>query len=244
MVRRGRSRSVLYIIGGHIKKNNVGIIGDTHLPFERPDYLNFCIKIFDRCKCKTIVHAGDLVDFHSCSFYEHNPDGKSPADEMLEVDKRLKRWYDAFSDKPVYVCKGNHDSLIERRARAFGLPSRTLKTFSNIWNFPLNWQEADSWEFDNVRYMHGTGLTGRNAHIKAAELNRQSTVIGHAHCSGGQIAYLCSERDRIFGMNVGCGIDRKLYAFTYGVNILKKPVLGCGVVTDNGKYVQWFPLDL
>jgi predicted phosphodiesterase len=220
----------------------VGIIGDTHLPFERPDYLNFCVKIFDRCKCKTIVHIGDLVDSHSISFFEHDSDGKSPADEMKEVDKRLRRWIDCFPE--LYLCLGNHDLLFYRKIKAAGLPGRILKSFEDIWELPIGWQVGESWEFDGVRYIHGTGLSGRNAHIKAAELGRQSTVIGHTHSTGGQITYLVSESDRIWGMNVGCGIDRKAYAFQYGYNLLKKPVLGCGVVTDKGNYCQWFPMDL
>jgi len=214
------------------------------LPFERPDYLNFCIKIFDRCKCKTIVHIGDLVDLNSCNFFDKNPDGKSPRDEMELVDKKLARWYSALEGRPVYLCFGNHDLIITRRAFKFGLPTRVIRTFDDIWKFPVNWQGADSWTFDGVRYLHGTGLSGRNAHIKAAELGRQSSVIGHSHSSGGQITYLVSENDRIFGMNVGTGLDRKLYAFAYQQDMIRKPVLGCGVVTDRGKYCQWFPMEI
>jgi len=223
-------------------KNTIGVIGDLHLPFSRPDYLNFCISIFDRCKVKTVVHIGDLVDNHAISYYEHNPNGLSPQDEMEEVDRHLKRWFGAFPT--LHLCLGNHDKMCSRKARTAGLPDRVFRSFREIWDFPLGWQDAFSWEFDGVRYMHGTGLSGKNAHIKAAEQNRQSTVIGHVHSGGGQISYLVSENDRIFGMNVGCGIDRKQYAFEYGVDYLKKPVLGCGVVTDKGKYCQFFPMDL
>jgi hypothetical protein len=45
-------------------------------------------------------------------------------------------------------------------------------------------------------------------------------------------------------MNAGCGINRKSYAFEYGRELTKKPVIGCGVVTDEGKYAQFFPMDL
>jgi len=222
-------------------KGNIGVIGDTHEPFCRLDYLNFCVEIFDRCKCKIIIHIGDLVDNHAISYHEHDPDGKSPADEMNEVDKYLKRWFDAFPD--VYLCLGNHDRLVERKSRTFGLPSRALKTFREMWHLPLGWQDNFSWEFYGVRFVHGTGLSGPNAHIRAAEQNRQSTVIGHTH-STAATNYLVSENDRIFAMNVGCGIDRNTYAFEYGRFLPKKPVLACGVVTDKGKYCQAFPMDL
>lgn len=218
------------------------MIADTHIPFERPDYLSFCIKIFDRCKCKTIVHIGDLVDFHAISYHEHDPNGKSAADEIEEADKHLRLWFNAFPE--IYLCKGNHDRLVDRQGRTNGLPNRVLKSFREIWQLPSGWYDAFSWEIFGVRYTHGTGLSGQHAHIKAAEQNRQSTVIGHTHSGGGQISYLVSENDRIWGMNVGCGIDRKTYAFEYGRDFIKKPVLGCGVVTDKGKYCQFFPQDL
>lgn len=222
-------------------KGNVGVIGDTHLPFERPDYLNFCIEIFDRCKCKIIVHIGDLVDNHAISYHEHDPDGKSPSDEAEEAEKHLKRWFGAFPE--LFLCLGNHDRLPDRKAMTFGLPSRVLKSFREIWNFPLGWHTDYFWEFYGVRFTHGTGFSGQYAHIKAAESSRQSCIIGHTH-STLATHYLVSEKDRIFAANCGCGIDRKSYAFAYGRDFPKKPVLGCAVVTDKGKYVQVFPMDV
>ena len=178
---------------------------------------------------------------HSLSFFDHNPNGLSPADEMNEADKHLKRWMDCFPK--MLICKGNHDRLCERRGFANGIPDRALKSFRNLWKFPLGWQDDFSFEVDGVRYMHGTGFSGQNAHIKAAEANRQSTVIGHTHSTLGGV-YLVSEKDRIFAMNVGCGIDRHAYAFNYGRDFPKKPALGCGVVTDKGRYWQTFAMSL
>ena len=137
-------------------KGNIGIVGDLHLPFERPDYLNFCIEIFDRCKCTIIVQIGDLVDLHALNFHLRDPDGMSANDEMSEVDKRIKRWIGAFPQ--MYICLGNHDRLIHRQAQTIGIPTRAIKSFREMWNLPLGWQEAFSWEFYGVRFMHGTGL--------------------------------------------------------------------------------------
>lgn len=160
---------------------------------------------------------------------------------MAEADTHLKRWFGAFPE--LFLCRGNHDRLIDRKANTFGLPNRAFKSFREIWNFPLGWQDDFSWEFYGVRFMHGTGFSGQNAHIKAAESSRQSCVIGHTH-STLATNYLVSEKDRIFAMNVGCGIDRHAYAFNYGRDLPKKPALGCGVVTDKGKYCQVFAMPL
>jgi hypothetical protein len=185
---------------------------------------------------------GDLVDNASMSLkYSADPDLPSPKDEIKKAREHLESWFKAFPS--LFLCLGNHDRRADLKGKHVGLPSDVFKPFREIWGLPKGWRDAFSWEIDGVKYMHGTGLSGDMAHIKAASQNRMSTVIGHTHHTlGGD--YLVSEKDRIFGMNVGCGIDRKQLAFKYGKDFLKKPALGCGVVTDYGKYWQVFPLDI
>lgn len=220
---------------------NVLVIGDSHLPFEHANYLDFCLDIKNRCKCKTIIHIGDLVDNHAINFYDHDPDGKSPKDEMEEADKHLKAWFKAFPK--LLLCRGNHDILVDRKAKHVGLPSRAFRAFRDIWNLPKGWRDDFEFIIDNVLYKHGTGFAGRYAHITAAERSRMSTVIGHTHSTLG-VEYIVSSRDCIFAVNCGCGIDRKKYAFSYGKDFPRKPVLGVAVVTDNGKFAQVFAMDL
>ena len=222
-------------------KDHVLVIGDTHLPFEKKGYLDFCISIRDRVKCGTVVHIGDLVDNHAINYHEHDPDGYGPADEIKEAKKHLSAWYKAFPK--VYLCRGNHDRMVDRKGRTEGLPSCVFKPFREIWDLPIGWKDDFSWELYNVIYEHGTGYSGDTAHMKAAYNNRQSTVIGHTHAHGA-IGYIANEKECIFGMNAGSGVDRHRYAFEYGRAFKKKPIIGCGVVTDNGRYAQFFPMPL
>jgi predicted phosphodiesterase len=221
--------------------DHVLVVSDLHIPFEHKDAFNFCIDIRDRVKCGTIVMIGDLVDNHAINYHEHDPNGRSPIDEMREADKHLQKWFKAFPS--LFLCRGNHDCLIDRKSRTVGLPERAFKPFREIWQLPQGWKDDFSWEIDNVRYQHGTGYSGDNAHLKAAYNNRQSTVIGHTH-SAGAVGYMANEKECIFGANVGCLIDRKAYAFEYGRDFRKKPILSVGVVTDEGKYCQIFPMSL
>jgi hypothetical protein len=48
---------------------------------------------------------------------------------------------------------------------------------------------------------------------------------------------------KIFGMNVGCGIDHKSYAMAYAYDF-PKPVISCGVVLNNGKLPIVEPMEL
>lgn len=211
------------------------------MPFEHRNYLEFVKGIQRKCKCGTVVHIGDLVDNNSISYHEKDPEGMSPDAEMNETDKHLLVWYKAFPR--LYLCRGNHDILVDRKRKTAHLPKRAFKPYRDIWNLPGGWEDGFEFIIDSVLYKHGTGFSGRYAHVTATERSRQSTVIGHTHASGG-VEYLASSRDCIFGMQVGCGIDRKAYAFAYGKDFPRKPILGCGVVTDKGAYAQFFPMNI
>ena len=209
--------------------SNVLVIGDTHLFFEKEGYLDFCIDIKKKWKCTKVVHIGDVVDNHAISYHEHDPNGMSPADEMDETDEHLKDWFKAFPR--VMLCRGNHDSLVDRKGRTAGLPDRCFRDFRDIWKLPKGW--IDDWEFDieGVLYKHGTGYGGKRPHAMAAIDAGQSCVIGHLHSILG-VEYIVTSKTAKFGMSVGCGIDRKKYAFRYGKDMRHKPVLGCGVVLN------------
>jgi hypothetical protein len=133
--------------------------------------------------------------------------------------------------------------LVDRKAKTVGLPRRCFAEFRDIWGLPKGWIDKFEFTIDGVLYKHGTGMSGRYAHVQAAERARQSTVIGHTHSSCG-VEYLVSSKDCIFGMNVGSGVDREAYAFAYGKDFPRKPVLACGIVTDKGRFCQTFPMKL
>lgn len=208
-------------------KRNVLVIGDTHEPFCREGYLEFCREVQERYNCGTVIHIGDCVDNHAISYHESDPDGRSAGDENAEALEKMKNWYQVFPK--VKVCIGNHDALPYRKVFTAGLPMSWLKSHKEILNAPEGWE----WDFthiiQDVIYTHGTGLSGDQAAINTARENRQSTVIGHLH-SISNVKFMASYKDLIFGMTVGCGIDDSQYAFSYGKNNPRKSVLSCGVV--------------
>lgn len=222
---------------------NVLVIGDTHIPFEVKGYLDFCKRIEKAFNCTRVVHIGDLVDNHAISYHEHDPNEKSPLDEMKEADKRLQKWFKAFPE--VLLCRGNHDRMVDRKSKTVGLPTRVFKPFRDIWGLPKGWKDDFEFIIGGVKYVHGTGYSGNMAHIQAAYDNRMSCVIGHLHSVSG-IEYLANSKDIIFGMSVGCGIDRKAMAFEYGRDHKRKPILSCGVVeyTRHGVNARVIPMEL
>ena len=203
------------------------VIPDTHYPFSHPDHLDFLTAVKKRYKPTSVVHIGDECDMHAMSDYTHNPSGYSAGDELRTALKDLHNLYDLFPE--VKSCVSNHTARPFRRAEKFGIPREYLKGYAEFLEAPKGWEWGDKWKIDGVVYEHGEGQTGKYGHLKAAEDNMQSTVIGHIHSHAG-ISYGANPKCLYFGMNVGCLINKDAYAFAYGKHMKAKPVLGAGIV--------------
>lgn len=220
---------------------NVLVIGDTHLPFEHVRYLDFCYRIHRDFDCEIVVHIGDLVDNHAISFHDHDPDGDSSKREILEAKKRLLAWTLVFPK--VWLCAGNHDTLPSRRLKSAGISENYLKSFEAMWELPPNWKLVDHFSLGKIRFFHGEGYGGDYPHANACRREMQSVVIGHYHSVAG-VHWVANETKKAFGLCVGCGIDRHKYAFAYGKFMRRKPILGCGVITDSGEDARFIPMRL
>lgn len=206
----------------------VGIIPDTHFPFQHPMALQFVKDTFAKWGVKQVVHIGDVVDAHALSFHQHDPNGHSAEDEAALAHKEIARWVRAFPK--VKVTIGNHDERLRRQAVASGIPDRYLRTFKEVWDTP-EWDWRFEHKIDGVIYTHGTAVSGKDGAFNLASQRRQSTVIGHIHSYAG-IKFHANTDTRIFGLNSGCLIDIRRYAFAYGKAFPVRPILGASIVID------------
>ena len=206
----------------------VGTVGDLHSPFVHPMYRRFCEDTFDLCGVDRTHLAGDIVDQHALGFWDHDPNGMSASCEQKAAFEIIQKWYAIWPKATVSI--GNHDHRNYRVARKGGLPDLYLKSYSEVWQTP-KWDWDFEFVFDGVLYTHGTGVSGKDAALNLALQRRQSVVIGHVHSWAG-VKWHANTDSTIFGMNSGCGIDCKAYAFAYGKEFPVRPILGCGVVVD------------
>ena len=220
-------------------KNNVLVIGDIHEPVSRRGYRRFCRKIYNKYKCNQVVFIGDVVDWHGLSFFAHHPDAPGPTDEYKIAHKCIEKWQEEF---PVAtVCIGNHDARVVRTAESVGIPSKFLRYYADIWDTP-DWDWVDDVIIDDVYYMHGIGYGGLHPAYNASKHLGMSAVLGHIHSVAG-IKWNVSPAKRWFGMDVGCGIDDKKYAFAYGKHAKRRSVISCGVVIDGHPYHEMMKLE-
>ena len=206
--------------------NNILVIGDLHEPFCLDNYLNFCIDKYFEFDCNEVIFIGDIIDNHFASYHETDSDGMGGADELELAIKRISRWRNAFPVATVII--GNHDRLIMRKARTSAIPSRWIKSYKDVLNVP-NWNFTERYVKNNVQYIHGEGGTARTK----CRADMMNTVSGHLHTQA-YCEHYVGQNFRIYGMQIGCGIDHESYAMAYA-KYGKKPAIGCSVVLNNGK---------
>jgi predicted phosphodiesterase len=199
--------------------SKVLVIGDIHEPFCLDGYLQHCKNQYKEFNCNKVVFIGDIIDSHYSSFHSTDPDGMSAKDELNLSIKKLRKWHKAFPKATVII--GNHDRIVARKALANGISAKWIKEYKDVLEVPT-WNFKTDETIDNVLYVHGEGAT---AFTKAKTLF-QSVVAGHTHTKC-YIEYM----NNIFGMQVGCGVDKDSYAMAYAKNYAP-PQIACGVVID------------
>lgn len=211
------------------------VIGDTHCPFDLDGYLDFLKDTYKKYKCDTVVHIGDEVDNNFSSYHEADPDGYGGGDELDLAIERLGRYYKAFPKATVVL--GNHSRLVKRKAFSGGIPKKWIREYNEVLEVP-KWNFVDRVVIDDVQYIHGEGGTAR----RRAKDDQQSTVQGHLHTQA-YVEWTVGNNQRIFGMQIGTGIDFDAYAFAYAKRG-RKPAVSCGVVL-NGEtaIVEMMPLE-
>jgi hypothetical protein len=202
--------------------DNVLIIGDPHEPFCLDGYMEHCLEQQKKYNCGTVICIGDIIDNHYSSFHDADPDGWGGLDELERTVLKTREWHRVF---PNAICTiGNHDAIVMRKAFKSGLSNKWIKGLSEVLEMPT-WKFVESHEHNGVLYTHTLGGNLLNA----AMARRQSVVCGHLHTKA-EIQWNVNKFDRVFSMQVGCGINDKAYAFAYAKLVAKKSIIACGVV--------------
>jgi predicted phosphodiesterase len=205
---------------------NILVIGDLHEPFCLDTYLTFCIDKYYEYNCTEVVFIGDVIDNHYSSYHETSADGMGGLAELDLAIKRISRWRNAFPMATVII--GNHDRIIMRKAQTSAIPSKWIKSYKEVLEVP-EWNFVERYEQDGVQYIHGEGGTARTK----CRADMMNTVQGHLHTQA-YCEHYVGKNFRVYGMQVGCGINHKSYAMAYA-KYGKRPAVGVGVVLNNGK---------
>ena len=202
------------------KERRILVIGDIHAPFELDGYLEFCQETYSKYLCNQVIYIGDIIDNHYTSYHETSSDAMGGLDELEYAIRAVKRWSDAFPVADVLI--GNHDRMVMRKAQTSDIPSAWIKSYNEVLGTNWNWTERIV--YDGVQFVHGEGGTASTK----SKNDMMSTVQGHIHTQC-YTMWSVGRNFKVFGMQVGCGVDGSSYATAYAKNF-KKQAIGCGVV--------------
>jgi hypothetical protein len=205
---------------------NVLVIGDLHEPFTLDGYREFCYQVYKDYAITHVVFIGDIIDNHFSSFHTSDPDGLSGGEELEIATENIAKWYELFPKADVIL--GNHDLIVMRKCFEGGVPRRWIMSLQDMLGTP-GWNFTERVVYDDIQYIHGLGGKARSVCRK----DLMSTVQGHHHTDA-YTEWVVGQNFKIFGMQVGCGVDRKSYAMAYAKN-WPKQVIGVGVILNHGK---------
>lgn len=215
------------------------VFSDPHAPFDMPNFPYFLKDTATKYDVKSVICLGDLVDMHAISRHGAEPCALGAYSELDLARQRVKLYATLFPK--CRRIKGNHDERVERQAAAVGIGKAFLRDIDDVLELPEGWaQVEDETIIDGVLYAHGLGWTGRNGAINKAIFEGVSACIGHSHAYGG-VQYATNKTKTIFGLNVGCGVNRDAYAFAYGKYAKYRETLGCGIVYGPDK-AEFIPM--
>jgi predicted phosphodiesterase len=217
--------------------SNILAPSDPHEPVSHPGYLQFCQDLYAEWQCDKVVIGGDITDHQAISFHAANPECPAPSDEYLLTKRAIHKWYNAFPN--AKICIGNHDERVIRLAESVNIPAKYLRDFNEIWK-TKGWDWQHEFIIDDVYYFHGTGNGGLYPAANCTKKMLMSVVMGHNHSRAG-ISWTANPRTRIFGMDIGCGIDVRAWQFAYGRHMKQRPILGCGIIKDGIPYHEIMP---
>ena len=206
-----------------MKNKRVLVIGDLHCPFSLDKYLDFVKGLKKKYNTNETVFIGDVIDNHYSSYHETDPDGLSGGAELEAAIKQVQKWHKAFPKATVIV--GNHDRMIMRKAFSSAIPKIWIKDYNDVLG-TKGWDWQDRLVIDGVQYIHGEGGTARTR----CKADLMSTVQGHLHTQA-YTEWVVGANYKVFGMQVGTGIDFDQYAFGYAKRG-KKPAVGAGIVIN------------
>ena len=221
-------------------ERRVMILPDLHAPFIEPGFFEFAKSIYKKYNCNSVHLTGDLLDNSFSSFHEVNPDGRSAGDELALAIKQIKPFWEEW---PIAtICIGNHDAIISRKLVAAGLSNAWLKDFNDVLGTP-GWIWAESFDIDGVKYIHGTGSSGRNGAINRAINWNTKICQGHIHTES-SIIYHANQDSLIWSLQLGSAFNVTSYAANYAKNFTKKPIIAVGVILENGNLPILEPMPL
>lgn len=199
------------------------VISDTQSPHEHQDTIPFLTEVKKQFKPTSIIHIGDLADFHRLNFHGVNPNLPSALDELHQLRAFVKNLARLFPS--MIIVDSNHDALPRRKAHSVGIPDAMLKSPMDIIEAPTTWRMVK-----DLVVRLPNGILCKFKHNFSGNLlndcfkQGMSLVCGHFHIKS-FVQYFQNEFGCNFAVQTGALVNRKSEALDYASNNSLYPVL-------------------
>lgn len=212
------------------KEERILLIPDTHFPYEHGNTFDFLRRVKNKYKPTKVIHMGDMIDNYALNYHEKNPDSDSAEDDFRKTQVLVNKLIKLFPRMDILL--GNHDKLGVRKAKTIGLPSRYIRSLSEIYNMPITWK----WHSE----LNITMNDGRNLMLKHNLSKNPLSVAKHYNTCYAQghyhedmrVDWVMTKWKSVFGITCGSLIDDKSMAMDYNKGNLKRPELGCVLIVN------------
>ena len=215
--------------------SRVLLLPDLHIPYHHKKTFDFIEFLLDKYNPTMVICIGDEVDSHSLSFHASDPDLDQSGGELEAAQSYINRLYEYIPN--MYLLHSNHGSMVYRKAKEHGISRQYIKQYSDVLGTPT-WQ----WFLDlTITLPNGQQVYchhGKSANVlRLSQTMGMCAVQGHYHEQAG-ISYWSNPNQLMWGMQLGCLIDRKSLAFAYNNVNLKRPVLSAGVIIESVPHIE------
>jgi hypothetical protein len=211
------------------------LIPDLHIPYHHKKTFEFIDYLLDKYNPTMVVCTGDEVDSHSLSFHSSDPDLQNSGGELEAAQGYIHKLYEYIPK--MHLLHSNHGSMVYRKAKEHGISRHYFKPYTEVLGTPdWQWHMDLTIELPNKQqvYCHH----GKSANVlRLSQTMGMCAVQGHYHEQAG-ISYWSNPNQLMWGMQLGCLIDRKSLAFAYNNVNLKRPVLSAGVIIDSVPHIE------
>lgn len=217
-------------------------ISDMHIPYNHPKLLPFLEGLKVRYAPTRVICLGDELDKAAMSYHESDPDLPSAGDELrlaLPIIKEVEKLFPV-----VDLVDSNHGSMVYRKAKTHGIPRSYIRPYNEVLGVGDGWKwhydmvlDMSPWDKPDVYVHHGKSAQA----IKTSQAMSMSHVCGHYHESF-SVQFWANPKGLYFGVNSGCLIDDKSYAFAYNNVNLKRPIIGTSLIIEGLPVLEAMPM--
>ena len=204
------------------------VIGDLHFPWVLPSFWPSLKSTINKYNPNAFIIGGDMLDTLAVNSHGRPSDAPGANEEFDKAKGCANRLATIIGNKPCWYLLANHEMRVAKMADKVGIPTRCIKTISELLCLPKHWNMAREFEIDGVYYTHFRSSVPGKLSLSMG----MPAVQFHMH-SKFSLEYFSTPKMVLWQAQGGCWADEKTIAFSYAKDQLTRGITGF-LLVDKG----------